>query len=412
MSPPPPVEVWAAQGSQTVRVGTAHVNEARRAVSTTFAYDAGWQANPHGYAISPDLALTHGQHQTAGLPGALGDSAPDRWGRNLIAKRHRARDRSTGATSRDLLDVDYLLGVSDLTRQGALRYSMDAGETFLAAKVGVPALIELPRLLRAADAVVADGDDSLAAVKTLLDAGTGSLGGARPKASVRDDNGALAIAKFPHPDDEWDVMAWEATALALAERAGISVPARRLVRVDGRHALLLDRFDRDGTARLGYVSALTLVGGADGGSYDYLEVVEALTEHGSDVAADLRELYRRVAFGLAVNNTDDHLRNHGFLRTRSGWRLSPAFDINPTPNQFTPSQTTIAFETGSRRDRWDALRSAAPDFGLTMSESGEILDEVRAAVRGWRAVALAHEIRSADLERFESALDGLASSRA
>jgi serine/threonine-protein kinase HipA len=388
-------------------VGTAYINATRRTVSTSFTYDPAWQADPDGYTISPDLALATGRHQTAGLPGAIGDTAPDRWGRNLITKHLRALDRAAGATPRDLLQADFLLGASDLTRQGALRYTTDAGNTFLAGETGVPALIELPRLLRAADAVAADGDESFAAVKALLDAGTGSLGGARPKASVRDDNGSLAIAKLPHPDDEWDVMAWETTALDLAERAGVTVPVRRLVRVDGRHCLVLDRFDRNGPTRIGYVSALTLVGGADGSTYDYLEVVEALTEHGSEVKADLRELYRRIAFGLAINNTDDHLRNHGFLRARAGWRLSPVFDINPTPNVGTPAQTSVAFESGTRRQRWDALRAAAPEFNLKPADGDTILADVANAVQGWRTIAIANEVGSADLDLFEDALSGL-----
>jgi len=408
MSPTTPVVVWSAVGSRTARVGIAYINETRGTATTSFTYDPMWQAKPDGYSISPDLDLTTARHQTSGLPGAIGDSAPDRWGRNLITKRLRALDREAGRTTRAILQADFLLGVADLTRQGALRYTTEAGQPFLSAGAGVPKLIELPRLLRAADAVASDDPESLAAVKALLDAGTGSLGGARPKASVRDDNGSLAIAKFPHPEDEWDVMAWEATALDLAERAGVAVPARRLVPVDGRHSLVLDRFDREGATRVGYISALTLVGGADGGTYDYLEIVENLTSHGSSVKADLAQLFRRIAVSLVINNTDDHLRNHGFLRTRSGWTLSPAFDINPNPNPTAPAQTSIAFESGSRLDRWRALREAAPEFNLTERDANAILHEVTGALRPWRRVAQANGVRSAELALFERALDELA----
>lgn len=402
------VLVWCEIGGQTVPAGIAYIDQRRSTVTTAFTYDPAWQARRDAYPISPDLDLTTARHQATGLPGAIGDSAPDRWGRNLIRKRLRADAHERGGATRDLLEVDYLLGVSDLTRQGALRYTAQDGAPFLAAEGGVPDLIELPRLLRASDAVVADGPDSFAAVKALLDAGTGSLGGARPKASVRDDNGALAIAKFPHRDDDWDVMAWEATALDLAERARITVPTRRLVPVDGRHVLVLDRFDRHLGARVGYASAMTLVGGTDGTPYDYLELVEALTTHGASVKPDLAELFRRIAFGVAINSTDDHLRNTGFLRTRAGWRLSPAFDINPDPNPTSQYATSVAFASGGRLDRWNALRDAAPEFNLTAAAADAVLREVVAAVAGWRSAATANGARSSELALFGHALDELA----
>ena len=194
----------------------------------------------------------------------------------------------------------------------------------------VPKLLELPRLLAAADAVERDPDDQTA-VKDLLDAGSGSLGGARPKASVREGE-RLMIAKFPHRDDTWDVMAWEATALDLAEEAGISVPGRRMTRINGRAVLILDRFDRtpDGR-RVPYISAMTLLGRSDGDVSDYTDVCDAISDEGAATALDLEALWRRVAFSVAIHNTDDHLRNHGFPVRRAGgpWR-QPSTSI-PTP---------------------------------------------------------------------------------
>lgn len=399
------ITVWCDLAGRTERVGTAWVNE-RRQAATTFGYDPSWQADPRSYAISPDLALTSARHHVTGLPGALADSSPDRWGRNLVAKRTRARAREAGSPPAQIMEVDFLLGVSDLTRQGALRFTTGSDGPLLAAGADVPKLIELPRLLRAADAVATD-DDSMAAVKELLDAGTGSLGGARPKGSVRDGD-RLAIAKFPHHADEWDVMAWEKTVLDLAQRAGIRVPTRRLVVIDHRHALVVDRFDRTPTGRVGYVSAMTLVGGTDGTSYDYLEVVEAMTEHGGNVKADLAELWRRIAFSLLVNNTDDHLRNLGFLHHTGGWCLSPAFDINPNPNPTALPQTTVAFVSGDRTQRLDALLDARDVFGLSSADATAMLKEVAGVVLGWRAAAAANGIPGREVDRFDECFEGLA----
>ena len=208
---------------------------AGRLVSSTFRYATNYLASPAAFAIDPALSLHAGPQNVSGLPGALQDCSPDRWGRNLITKQARATARAEHKTIPTLTDADFLLGVSDVTRQGALRFRAEPDGEFLAAGGNVPKLIELPRLLRAADVV--GRDDDLAAIKELLDAGTGSLGGARPKASVRDSD-HLFIAKFPHGSDEWDVVAWEKTALDLAAKSGIRVPRSRLTKIQGRSILL------------------------------------------------------------------------------------------------------------------------------------------------------------------------------
>ena len=403
------VTIWCHTGPRPLRVATAWFSQRREQVTTALTYDPAWQSARHGHAISPDLPLTVARHHLPRLPGALADCSPDRWGRMLIDKRARAVAHEAGTRATSASAVDYLLGVTDLTRQGALRFTTGDNGPFLAADPGVPALIELPRLLRAADLAASD-DDSAAAVKALLEAGSGSLGGARPKASVRDGDN-LAIAKFPHHSDQWDVMAWEKTALDLAARAGIRVPTSRLVPVDARHALVLNRFDRLGSTRAAYISALTLVGGVDGGSYDYLEVAEALAEHGSAVAADLDELWRRIAFGLLIHNSDDHLRNHGLLRHGAGWRLSPAFDVNPNPDLAAGSATTIAFTSGDRHASLEGLLASAADFGLTGARARQVFTEVADAVATWRQVARSHAIRASELDRFADTFDALLTPR-
>lgn len=376
-------------GGQPVEAGTLYVHSGRT-LTSTFVYTSNYLGDPRAHAVDPAFPLVRGQHHVAGLPRAFSDSAPDRWGRNLIRKRLRA---SGDTASRSITEVDYLLGVSDVTRQGALRFSLDGGD-FLAAHGDVPRALALPRLLRASEKVARD-EESVEEIKLLLDAGTASLGGARPKASIREGS-TLYIAKFPHPGDQWDVMAWEATALDLAERAGIEVPEHRLIRVEGRAVLLLRRFDREGALRRGYLSAMTLVGADDGDQRDYLELAEALAQNSAAATADLAQLWRRAAFGLLINNTDDHLRNHGVVQAEKGWRLSPAFDINPNPDGARHA-TTIAGEDG-REEGLEALVASAPQFGLGADEVERALAEVRTVLGCWREIAAGHAVRPAECD--------------
>jgi serine/threonine-protein kinase HipA len=403
--------VYLHFGGADVPVGQAYFTTRRGSVSSTVQYRADYLTRKGRIPIDPSLPLFSGAHAVAGgLPFAFADAAPDRWGRNLIKKRLHAVDAADGVTRRTVPEVDYLLGVTDATRQGALRFTAvgaGSGGPFLAADTDVPKLIELPRLLEAADRVTSD-DDDLDAVKELLDAGTGSLGGARPKASVRDDD-RLLIAKFPSPQDDWDVIAWEKTALDLAERAGIRVPRRRLVRVAGRSVLLLDRFDRAAGERIPYISAMTLLTSrdGDGAGLDYLDIAEALEEHGGKgVAADLAELWRRAAFSVALHNTDDHLRNHGFLHDGVGWSLSPVFDVNPNPDTGAARVLGIG-AVHSRDDEVDGLNEIAPVFGLSSAQAKAVLDDVFATAQGWRECATDNGVPDRELRLMADAFAAL-----
>ena len=403
------VLVYADIAGVPVLVGTLIFDAASRrraGVSSTFTYDTSWLARPDAYAIDPRLSLFGRSSSVPGLPGCFQDCSPDRWGRNLVEKRLRALALREGKGQRTLTDVDFLVGVADLTRQGALRlrYTSTSDPTtpdgpFIDPDTVVPKLLELPRLLAAADAVERDPDDQTA-VKDLLDAGSGSLGGARPKASVRDGD-RLMIAKFPHGDDTWDVMAWEATALDLAEKAGISVPGRRMTRINGRAVLLLDRFDRtpDGH-RLPFISAMTLLGRSDGDVSDYTEICDAISDEGAAPALDLEALWRRVAFSVAIHNTDDHLRNHGFTRAPGGWTLAPVFDVNPNPDIASNRVTGI---DGARAvdDEALGLESLAAECRIDATRCAQIVEEILEAITGWEQVARDHSVHQSEITRFE-----------
>lgn len=396
--------VYNDRDGQPILVGTLIFDVATRrqaGVSTTFTYDPAWLERPDAYPVDPVLSVFGRSTTVPGLPGCFQDCSPDRWGRNLVEKRLRAISLGTGATQRTLTDVDYLLGVSDLTRQGALRLRFEPDGPFIDSGTTVPKLLELPRLLAAADAVVRDPDDQ-SAIKDLLDAGSGSLGGARPKASVRDGE-QLMLAKFPHRDDTWDVLAWEATALDLAAAAGIPVPPRRLTRLNKRAVLILDRFDRTTEGhRLPYVSAMTLLGKTDGSVSDYVEICDAISDFGSATDTDLEALWLRVAFSVAIHNTDDHMRNHGFTRSRGGWTLAPLFDVNPEPDSAKERVTGI---DGGRAPADEALglASLAIECRLDEAQRNAAATRVIKAVGEWEATARNRGIGRSEIARFEPA---------
>lgn len=404
------VDVFISREGDSIRVGEAHFTRQRGQVSTTFLYDPEYLRG--GFpSIDPALPLVSGAQYQSGLVRAFADSAPDRWGRNLLDKAERADARSAERTPRRLDDVDYLLGVSDETRQGALRFRIRGRNEFLGSGAHVPPLLELPTLLRAADEVV-DAVDPQRAVKQLFDTGTTGLGGARPKAAVRLEDGALAMAKFPHSHDDWDVMAWEATALDLMSAAGIRVPDHRMTTIDGRSVLVIRRFDRvDVTNRLGYVSTLTATESSDGDARDYADIAEAIRDLSSSPHRDLTELFTRAAFSALFGNTDDHLRNHGFLMdtrasgTDLGWRLSPVFDVNPNPDISATRATSIMGAT-TIEDEPDGLVSLAEECDLTTDAAGRIVSRLLGTTDSWRVQAQRNRVPARDIALFTDAIEG------
>ena len=377
--------------------------------SASFEYDAAWLRHPERFALEPALTLTPGPfHTPAGraLFGAIGDSTPDRWGRLLMRRAERRRAERERRAPRTLSEVDVLLRVDDEARQGALRFATRPGGPFLAepGDVRIPPLVELPRLLAAADRVSGDteGDDDL---RLLLGPGS-SLGGARPKASVRDAGGRLALAKFPHVRDDMNVVLWEAVALALAERSGVDVPARRLERIGGQPVLILQRFDRRGSHRAPFLSAMSMLGAADREPRSYPEIADALRRHGAAPREDLRQLWRRVVLSVLISNTDDHLRNHGFLYAdHRGWRLSPAYDLNPVPVDIRPRVLSTSIHADDPAASLDLALQTADLYGLGAGEARTVVAEMAAAVATWRDAARGFGAPRRDIDRMASAFE-------
>ena len=306
---------------------------------------------------------------------------------------------------RTLTETDYLLGVADATRLGALRFRRVDEDVFQAPiRTGVPAVIELGRLLQVTERILRNEEtnDDL----QMIFAPGSSLGGARPKASITDQHGHLSIAKFPKETDEYSMETWEEIALRLAARAGIATPHHELVEVAGKAVLLSRRFDRVGDTRIPFLSAMAMTGSKDGERGSYPEIVDSLTEHGAQAKADARELYRRVTFSVLISNVDDHLRNHGFLWAgKEGWKLSPAYDLNPTPIDLKARVLSTNIDLDEGTCSLDLLESAAEYFSLALADARAIIKEVAVATSAWRQTAKETGARSAEINRMASAFE-------
>jgi len=375
----------------------------------SFEYDGTWIRGSHHFALEPALQVGPGPHHTSAgraLFSAIGDSAPDRWGRTLLARRERIRAKAADRAPRTLLEIDYLLGINDYTRQGALRFKVDEDGPFLAAEgYNVPPFIELGRLLDAVERVSAD-EETPEDLHLLLAPGS-SLLGSRPKATVRGKSGELMIAKFNRPDDDYNVGRWEGVAMHLARMAGLDVAAWSLEQVNSRSVLLMRRFDRSGDTRIPFLSALSMLDAHDGEHRSYMEIADALRRHSAAATEDLRELWRRLVFSVLISNTDDHLRNHGFLYVGTqGWRLSPAYDLNPVPIDIKPRILSTAILDGEDRSAsMDLAFEAAPHFGIRDADAREMAEMIAQSVSRWRQVAASLGATDRECDRMASAFE-------
>jgi len=337
--------------------------------------------------------------------GAIGDSAPDTWGRRLMQRAERRLANQESRPPRTLHEADYLLGVADVSRLGSLRFKFEADDEFQKPTAeGVPGFIKLGRLLESSQRIEQknETEEDLA----IIFAPGSSLGGARPKSSIVDTQGRLAIAKFPKESDDYSVEIWEHIALVLAARAGMDVATHELKMVDGRYVLILWRFDRKQQQRIPFLSAMSLLQAKDGDRASYPEIVDELSQHGGNTKVDSLELFRRMVFNILVSNVDDHLRNHGFLWAGvHGWVLSPAYDLNPTPTDLKSRilSTNISLDEGTCSI--DLALSQAELFGLSLISARKIVVEVGQAVATWREVAKALGLNRGEIERMESAFE-------
>ena len=401
-------EVHIDLDGRTRPVGLARSNRVRGEETILFDYDSTWLKDPDRFSLEPALALTRGTFAPpAGLAtfGSIGDSAPDTWGRRLMQRaERRLADRESRAV-RTLTESDYLLGVADETRLGALRFRQVGEEVFQAPiRAGVPALIELGRLLQITERILRDEetDEDL----QLIFAPGSSLGGARPKASVIDQHGQLSIAKFPKETDEYSVETWEEIALRLADQAGIATPQHELIEVAGKAVMLSRRFDRSGEIRIPFLSAMAMMGARDGERGSYPEIVDTLSHYGAQGKTDAHALYRRVVFNVLISNVDDHLRNHGFLWSgKAGWKLSPAYDLNPVPTDIKARVLTTNIDLDEGTCSLDLLEAASDYFALRLAQARTIIKEVAIVTATWRDTAKATSARAAEINRMASAFE-------
>lgn len=371
-----------------VCIGHMWIHRQKGRETASFEYSRHWLSS--GFELEPALPLTVGVfHVEQGLSlfRCFSDSAPDRWGRLLLTRRENALAKQEKRSPVTLMESDFLLGVNDITRHGAFRFT-DAGSDVFQTQVGknsVPPLVNLRALMNASTRLVKHTENEQD-LKLLLAPGS-SLGGARPKASVIDENGRLMIAKFPHPHDEWNIPLWEYIAYRLAEKAGLRIPRVRLEKIDTSHVLLLERFDRIANSRIPFASAMTLLSAKDGENRSYLELAEILQRDGSHPSEDLLELWKRIVFNILIANVDDHLRNHGFLRDENGWRLSPVYDLEATPATHKARILhTYITESDGIADLELAL-SVTSYFGLSLRDAKNEIANMQKAVSEWEQLA-------------------------
>jgi serine/threonine-protein kinase HipA len=394
------------------RMGVLTVTPGKGKEVFSFEYSADWLKSDFTQMLDPDLQLYPGAFYPRDEKvnfGVFLDSCHDRWGRVLMQRREAATARMEGRTARELLESDYLLGVFDGYRMGALRFKTDNEGPFLNDNMNMasPPWTSLRELEEATLKFEEDNLNDPEYLKwiDMLIAPGSSLGGARPKASVIDPEGNLWIAKFPSRMDDKDVGAWEMVVNELAQKAGLNISRGIVQRFNNRyHTYLTKRFDRtDKAARIHFASAMTLPGYTDGErstGASYLELVEFIIRYGAQVNRDLEELWKRVVFSICVKNTDDHLRNHGFLLTDSGWLLSPAYDINP--NEYGKGlHLNISDKDNSLN--LDLALEVAGYFRIEQDKANEIRKQIKKATASWKDLAAKYKIARTEQDRMAQA---------
>lgn len=387
---------------------TAHFGKGRKTFS--FEYDKGWISSHEQMLLDPDLGWYSGPQYPNNKDnfGIFLDSMPDSWGQTLMQRREPIRAREEGRGPRKLHDIDFLLGVYDDSRMGALRFKLDPNGPFLetGSSTTTPPWTTLGELQEAVRIIESDeNDEHIRKWILMLIAPGSSLGGARPKANFTDSSKNLWIAKFPSKNDKIDKAAWELLAYRLALKAGIRMSESRITKLSGAYnTFLTKRFDRILNERIHFASAMTMTGNYEEALRDknasYLEIAEFIKYSGAENMEDLHQLWRRIVFNISISNTDDHLRNHGFLLSNKGWRLSPAYDINPSIDK---DGLALNIDMDNNAMDFDLAKSVGEYFMLNTKEMEEILTQIISVIAKWRIHANAIGILKKEQEMMQPA---------
>lgn len=392
-------------------VGELCYEKLRGSESYAFRFDDNWLKFHAGIKLSEDINNYPGLQYTQpgnDIFGCFSDALPDRWGRTLLKRREQIQASEEKRAVRNLSSFDYLMGIDDFSRMGGFRLKRELDGDFInvSPSLKIPPLTELRQLVLASQEVEKSEENDVLPEKKwiaqLIQPGT-SLGGARPKAGVLDDSGNLCIAKFPSRKDDYDTGLWEHFSHLLARKAGIYAAQTKVLGGLGKyHTLLSKRFDRtDEGKRIHFASSMSLIGLRDGdnaqGGYGYLNIVDFILQSCCNVEKNLQELYRRVAFNICIGNSDDHFRNHGFLLTPRGWTLSPAYDMNPTLNEY---QSLLINESSNKADIRTLLESCE-SYMIKKEVAENIIRQVQAAVAGWENLAVLLQIPAREVTMFK-----------
>ncbi|MBR5729233.1 MAG: type II toxin-antitoxin system HipA family toxin [Prevotella sp.] len=392
-------------------VGELGYESLRGSDSYSFTFDNDWLRQYASLFLSADINTYPGPQYTQpdkDIFGCFSDALPDRWGRLLLNRREQILATEENRPVRKLSSFDYLVGIDDFSRMGGFRFKTSPDGAFINSEksLRIPPLAEIRALVEASVEIEKSEELNRLPEKKwlvqLVHPGT-SLGGARPKASVMDESGRLCVAKFPSRNDDYDVGLWEHHSHLLAKEAGVTAADTDVVDTGGKyHALLSKRFDRTADGRRKhFASAMILLGLTDGcdakTGNGYLDIVDFILQNCCDVENNLRQLYRRVAFNIAIGNSDDHFRNHGFLLTTRGWTLSPAYDLNPTLNDYH----ALLINATTNRGDLQVLLDSSEQYMIGREDARHIIDEVRAGVRHWKSIATRLGIAKREMDIFE-----------
>ena len=391
-------------------IGVLSAQQAKGKKAFSFEYEVDWIRSKEQQLLDPDIAWFTGSQYPNGKEnfGVFMDSMPDTWGRTLMKRRAAQLAKEAGRPAPVLYDIDFLLGVYDETRMGALRFKLDKDGSFLDDNHGIPTppWASIRELQHGAEVLESDEDsEEVKKWLAILMVPGSSLGGARPKANITDDHGHYWIAKFPSKGDTIDKGAWEYLSYKLALQCGVAMSESRIEKVAGKfHTFFSKRFDRQLHERIHFASAMTMTGQNEDtikeNPASYLDMAEFIQYNGAQNKQDLQQLWRRIVFHIAVSNTDDHLRNHGFILTDKGWILSPAFDINPSVDK---DGLALNIDTHNNALDFELAKSVGEYFQLSDAEMNTIITEVKTAVSGWKNIAQEIGISRAEQELMSAA---------